>query len=199
MLQTRLHCSVALLGNSQPTSKRGFETPCVCARPSRLAFRQRVCRAMLAFVFLLASASAEKGYNRNRTRSPGGDVSVDRGPPTARIVGGERPLLPTAMRVYGPGMGSMPSPHCSRTIHSRSHTHSPPIMHWRRGDASRLNPCACAAGAEVTPFEHNWVILFRTGGHVLVNARSERSSSLVSLPRPSPNRGSLWWTGVVPR
>ena len=31
-------------------------------------------------------------------------------------------------------------------------------------------PC-CSAGAPVTPFEHNWVILFRAGGYPFPDAR----------------------------
>jgi hypothetical protein len=68
-----------------------------------------MCRALLGTVLLLSSAaSADKVYNRNRTkREPINPLLTDGGP-TARIVG----------------------------------------------------------GAPVTPFEHNWVILFRTGGYV---------------------------------
>ena len=60
----------------------------------------------LPVIFLLALASAEKGYNRNRTKlaipkfvgSPPTAPPLDRGP-TARIVGGAPPLPCVCARV----------------------------------------------------------------------------------------------------
>ena len=112
-----------------------------------------MCSALI-LVSLLGSASA-KGYNRSRTKlaipKHVGSPSANRGP-TARIVGGAPPL-PCACRACV-GWGSALPPLCPAFQSNSQHAHTPPAAH------------APPAGAPVTPFEHNWVILFQTGGSV---------------------------------
>ena len=113
-----------------------------------------MCSALI-LASLLGSASA-KGYNRSRTKLAipkyVGSPPANRGP-TARIVGGAPPL-PCACRACV-GWGSALPPLCP--------AHSKATLNMLTRPALLHTP---PAGAPVTPFEHNWVVLFRAGGFV---------------------------------